>query len=39
MFMQEGAECFGRIDRELAAILTKKGYKDIASAKGKLKPL
>lgn len=36
-FMKEGPECFGRIDRELAEILAKKGYKDIASAKGKLK--
>ncbi len=39
VFMQEGAPCFGRIDRELAAILTKKGYRDIASAKGKLRVL
>lgn len=38
-FMQEGPECFGRIDRELAAILKRKGYADIAAAKGKLKPL
>lgn len=38
-FMKEGPECFARIDRELGEILTKKGYKDIASAKGKLKPL
>ncbi len=38
-FMKEGPECFARIDRELSEILTQKGYKDIASAKGKLKPL
>lgn len=38
-FMKEGPQCFGRIDRELADILKKKGYKDIASAKGKLKVL
>jgi dihydroorotate dehydrogenase (fumarate) len=39
VFMKEGPECFGRIDRELAAILKRKGYADIAAAKGKLKPL
>lgn len=38
-FMREGPECFGRIDRELAEILAKKGYKDIAAAKGRLKVL
>jgi dihydroorotate dehydrogenase (fumarate) len=38
-FMKEGPECFGRIDRELSQILKSKGYKDIASAKGKLKVL
>lgn len=38
-FMKEGPACFERIDRELADILQKKGYKDIASAKGKLKAL
>ncbi len=36
-FMKEGPDCFGRIDRELAEILKKKGYKNIASARGKLK--
>lgn len=39
VFMKEGPGCFGRIDRELGEILAKKGYKDIASAKGKLKVL
>jgi dihydroorotate dehydrogenase (fumarate) len=39
VFMKEGPECFGRIDRELQQILQKKGYKDIAAAKGKLKTL
>ncbi len=39
IFMQEGAGCFERIDRELAEILKKKGYKNIAAAKGKLKIL
>lgn len=38
-FMKEGPECFGRIDRELAEILKKKGYKSIAEAKGRLKVL
>lgn len=39
VFMKEGPECFGRIDRELAAIMAKKEYPDIASVKGKLKIL
>lgn len=39
VFMKEGPACFERIDRELAAVLKKKGYKDVASAKGKLKSL
>lgn len=39
VFMKEGPNCFGRIDRELSAIMKKKGYSDIASAKGKLKML
>lgn len=39
VFMKEGPACFERIDRELAEILKKKGYKDIASAKGMLKIL
>ncbi len=38
-FMQEGPGCFERIDRELAGILKRKGYADIAAAKGKLKTL
>lgn len=38
-FMKEGPECFGRINRELAEILTKKGYASIAAAKGRLKVL
>lgn len=38
-FMQEGPGCFERIDRELAGILERKGYANIAAAKGKLKPL
>jgi dihydroorotate dehydrogenase (fumarate) len=38
-FEKEGAGCFARIDKELADILKKKGYKSIADAKGKLKPL
>lgn len=38
-FMKEGPECFGRIDRELGEILKQKGYKDITSAKGKLRSL
>lgn len=39
VFMKEGPGCFERIDRELAAILKKKGYKNVAEAKGKLKVL
>ncbi len=39
VFMKEGPACFGRIDRELAALLKKKGYKTVADAKGKLKTL
>ncbi len=38
-FMKEGPACFGRINQELADILKKKGYKDVASAKGRLKVL
>jgi len=38
-FMKEGADCFSRIDRELAEILEKKGYESIADAKGKLQML
>lgn len=38
-FMKEGAACFGRIDRELQEILSRKGYASVAEAKGKLKPL
>lgn len=38
-FMQEGPECFARIDRELGEILQRKGYRDIAAARGKLKVL
>lgn len=39
VFMKEGPGCFARIDRELADILKRKGYKSIADAKGKLKVL
>jgi dihydroorotate dehydrogenase (fumarate) len=39
VFMKEGPACFGRIDRELAEILQRKGYKSVAEAKGKLKTL
>lgn len=39
VFMKEGPECFARIDRELSEILKRRGYKDIASVKGKLKVL
>lgn len=39
VFMKEGAGCFERIDRELADILKKKGYKSVAEVKGKLKIL
>lgn len=39
VFMKEGPDCFGRIDKELAAILKNKGYKSIAEAKGKLRSL
>jgi dihydroorotate dehydrogenase (fumarate) len=39
VFMKEGPGCFERIDRELAEILKKKGYKNVATAKGKLKVL
>ena len=38
-FMQEGPACFARIDRELSEILQRKGYANVASAKGKLKVL
>ncbi len=38
-FMKEGSECFGRIDRELADILSRKGYQNVVAAKGKLKLL
>lgn len=39
VFMKEGPGCFARIASELSEILKRKGYKDIASAKGKLKTL
>lgn len=39
VFEKEGPGCFARINRELADILKRKGYKSIADAKGKLKPL
>jgi len=39
VFMKEGPVCFERIDRELAEILKKKGYKSIFEAKGRLKTL
>jgi len=39
VFMKEGPECFARIDRELAEVLERKGYKSVADAKGKLKIL
>ncbi len=38
-FEKEGPECFTRIKAELGDILERKGYPDIASAKGKLKTL
>lgn len=38
-FYEEGPGCFARIERELQAILDKKGYKSVAEAKGKLKML
>ena len=36
---EEGATCIGRIGKELAEIMTAKGYKTIADFKGKLKTL
>jgi dihydroorotate dehydrogenase (fumarate) len=38
-FYEEGPECFGRIQSELAALLDRKKYANITSAKGKLKVL
>ncbi len=38
-FYEEGPDCFGRIQTELAALLDRKKYPNIASAKGKLKVL
>ncbi len=38
-FYEEGPECFGRIQKELDAILDRKKYPDIAAVKGKLKVL
>ncbi len=38
-FEKEGPDCFERISRELEQILKRKGYADIAAAKGKLKIL
>ncbi|PKG37683.1 dihydroorotate oxidase [Psychromonas sp. Urea-02u-13] len=38
-FEKEGANCFERIENELAAFMANKGYKKLSDAKGKLKPL
>ena len=34
----EGPACFGRIACELEALMARKGYADVASFRGKLKP-
>lgn len=39
VLVEEGLEVFGRLERELAAILSKKGYASIADCRGKLKEL
>lgn len=39
VFMQEGPNSFGRINKELIAILKKKGYKSVDSVKGRLRCL
>ena len=39
IFMQEGINCFGRIDMELRQIMERKGYTSIADVRGKLKSL
>ncbi len=38
-YMREGTNCFARIGRELEEIMSRKGYKDIGSFKGRLKDL
>lgn len=38
-YMQEGPTCFERIQKELSEYMDKKGYKNIAEFKGKLKSL
>lgn len=37
VYMQEGPSCFGRIQKELADYMSKKGYKTIEDFRGKLK--
>ncbi len=39
IFMQQGPSCFARISAEFEAYAKKKGYRDIESFRGKLKPL
>jgi dihydroorotate dehydrogenase (fumarate) len=39
VLVEEGLDVFGRLETELAAILTKKGYRSIADVQGMLKEL
>lgn len=39
VLVEEGLDVFGRLENELAAILTKKGYNSIADCRGKVKEL
>jgi len=39
VLVEEGLDVFGRLETELAAILTKKGYSSIAECRGKVKEL
>lgn len=38
-FEKQGPECFARIEQELKDFMQAKGYRQLADAKGKLKPL
>lgn len=39
VLVEQGVEVFGRLEGELAAILTRKGYRSIGECRGKLKEL
>ncbi|WP_244325669.1 hypothetical protein [Shewanella aestuarii] len=38
-FEKQGPDCFARIEQELSDFMQAKGYRELADAKGKLKPL